>query len=138
LLLVERNEHSALRIQALADFVAQVAFDQRLVATEEKVVGLRPIDAADLVDIAEALRGEERTACSRPLQNGVDRNGRTMKEKPRSGKLRPGLRHSGLDTRDEPRRSRERLSEAKLPGGLVEGGHVRERSAHVGRQPKST
>src|SRR5439155_15509609 len=60
LLLVERDEHLALCIHALADLVAQVALDQRLVAAEEEVVGFRPIDAADLVDIAEALRGEER------------------------------------------------------------------------------
>jgi hypothetical protein len=60
LLLVERNEHLALRIHAFADLVAQVALDQGLVAPEEEIVGFRPIDAADFVDIAEALSGQQR------------------------------------------------------------------------------
>ena len=35
---------------------AQIAVDQRLMLLKEQVVGFRPIDAADLVDIAETLR----------------------------------------------------------------------------------
>ena len=65
LLLVELDQHLALRVHALADLVAQVALDQRLVAAEEQIVGFRPVDAADLVDVAEALRGEQRAASRR-------------------------------------------------------------------------
>src|SRR6516165_9598779 len=56
----ELDQHLAVRVHALADLVAQVALDQWLVAAKEEIVGFRPIDAADLVDIAEALGGEER------------------------------------------------------------------------------
>src|SRR5262249_42301029 len=93
LILVELDQHLAVRVHALADLVAQVALDQWLVAAKEEIVGFRPIDAADLVDIAEALRGEERARRSRPLQNGVDRNGRAVKKKARGRELRAGLRH---------------------------------------------
>src|SRR5215467_13710147 len=92
LILVELDQHLAVRVHALADLVAQVALDQWLVAAKEEVVGFWPIDAADLVDIAEALRGEERARRSRPLQNGVDRNGRAVKKKARGRELRAGLR----------------------------------------------
>jgi hypothetical protein len=138
LILIELDQHLAVRVHALADLVAQVALDQWLVAAKEEVVGFRPIDAADLVDVAKALGGKERARRPRPLQNGVDRNGGTVKEKPRAGELRAGLRHPTLHAGDEPRRSCERLSEAELPGDLVEGGHVGEGPAHVGRQPNST
>ena len=50
LILVELDQHPAVRVHALADLVAQVALDQRLVAAEEKIVGFRAIDPADLVD----------------------------------------------------------------------------------------
>ena len=63
--LVELDQHLALRVHALADLVAQVALDQRLVPAEEQIVGFRPVDAADLVDVAEALRGDERAGARR-------------------------------------------------------------------------
>src|SRR5262249_49180266 len=138
LFLVELDQHLAVRVHALADFVAQVALDQRLVAAEEEIVGLRPIDAADLVDVAEALGGEERAWRACALQNGVDRDGPTVKEQARAGKPRAGLRTPILHAGAEARGGRERLSEAKLAGRLVEGGDIGEGPAHVGRQPNST
>jgi hypothetical protein len=138
LILVELDQHLAVRVHALADLIAQVALDQRLVAAEEEIIGFRPIDAADLVDIAEALGGEERAWRPRAFQNGVDRNGGTVKEQARTGEPRAGLRHPFLHAGDEPRGGRERLSEAELSGDLVEGGDVGEGPAHVGRQPNST
>jgi hypothetical protein len=126
------------RVHTLTNLVAQVALDQRLVAAEEEIIGFRPIDAADLVDVAEALGGEERAGRPRPFQNDVDRDGGTMKEQARLGEPRAGLRHAILDAGDEPRGSRERLSEAELSGRLVEGGDIGEGPAHIGRQPDST
>jgi hypothetical protein len=72
------------------------------------------------------------------LQNGVDRDGGTVKEQARPGESRAGLRHPILDAGDEPRGGRERLSEAELSGRLVEGGDIGEGPAHVGRQANST
>ncbi len=137
-ILVELDQHFALRVHALTDLVAQIALDQRLVTAKEQIVGFRPIDAADLVDIAKALRGEERAGCSRALQNGVDRDGGTVQEKPRRTKLRACLSHSILDTGNESRRRGQRFSEAKLPRRLVESGDIGESAAHIGRQPNLT
>jgi hypothetical protein len=82
------------------------------VAPEEEIVGFRPIDAADLVDIAEALSGQQSAQRSGPLQNGVDRDGRTVKEEARAGELRSGLRYPRLHAADQPVRGGERFSEA--------------------------
>src|SRR5215468_7936027 len=110
LILVELDQHLAVRVHALADLVA----------------------------VAEALGGEERARRPRPFQNGVDRNGGTVKEQARTGEPCAGLRYSILHAGDEPRGSGERLSEAKLSGRLVEGGDIGEGPAHVGREPNST
>ena len=113
--LVERDQHLALRVHALADLVAQVALDQRLMAAEEEVIGFRPVDAADLVDVTEALRGDERTACAGALQNGVDRDRRAVQEQPRRPEPGARLRDPVLDPRDQPRRRGQRLAEPQLP-----------------------
>jgi hypothetical protein len=106
-------------------------------SAKKQVVGFRPVDAADFVDIAEALGGEQGARRPRPLQYRVDGNGGAVKEKARGGESFAGLRHAVLDARDEPRWRRERLSEVKLSRRLVESGDVGERSAHVGRQANS-
>ena len=95
-ILIERDQHFPLRVHALADLVTQITLDQRLVAAKEQVVGFRPVDAADLVDIAKALRGEKRAGCPGALQDGVDRDGGAVQKKPRGAKLRSrlGRRHS--------------------------------------------
>ena len=59
LLFVERTLDLAVGEHALLHLEAQRALDQRLVLLEEQIVGVRPVDAADLVDVAEAL-GDER------------------------------------------------------------------------------
>ena len=91
LALVELDQHLALGVQALADLVAQVTLDQRLVAAEEQIVGFRPVDAADLVDVSEPLRGDERAGGAGALENGVDCNRGAVKEKPGRAKLTPAL-----------------------------------------------
>src|SRR5262249_36636300 len=133
LILVELDQHLAVRVHALADLVAQVALDQWLVAAKEEIIGFRPIDAADLLVIAEALGGEERAWRTCVLQNGVDRNGRAVKEKARGREPRAGLGDPILHAGDEPRRGCERLSEAELPGRLVEGGDTGESPAPIAR-----
>ena len=60
---VELDQHGALRVDPLHDLEAQSRLDQRLVLAEAEIVGLRPVDAADLVDVAEALGGEQ---CAAP------------------------------------------------------------------------
>ena len=137
-ILIELDQHLPLRVHALAELVTQITLDQGLVAAKEQVVGFRPVDAADLVDIAKALRGEKRAGCPGALQNRVDRDGGAVEKKPRGAKLRSRFGHSMLDAGDEPRRRGQRFSEAKLPGRLVESGDVGKSPADVGRQPNLT
>ena len=96
LLLVERDQHRALRVHPLHDLEAHVAVDQRRVLLEEQVVGLRPVDAADLVDVAEALRGQQRAARALALQDGVDGDRGAVQEQPRGveARCRPCRRRS--------------------------------------------
>jgi len=56
--LVERHVYPALGGDALADFEAERALDERNVFPEVEVVRVGPVDASDLVDVAEALGGE--------------------------------------------------------------------------------
>ena len=59
---------------------AQRPLDQRLVLLEIQIVGVGPVDAADLVDVAEALGGDQRGLGAGALQDGVDGDGRAVQE----------------------------------------------------------
>ena len=52
---VERLVDLAVGQHALVHFEAQRPLDQRHVLLEEQIIGVRPIDAADLVDVAKAF-----------------------------------------------------------------------------------
>ena len=96
--LVELDQHRALGVDALVDLEAQVAIDQRNMPLEKQVVGLRPVDAADLVNIAEALRRQQRAARAAALQNRVDRDGGAVEEKPRRLEAGAGPGNAVLDS----------------------------------------
>src|ERR1019366_3071730 len=78
LILVHRNQHGALCVHSLANLIAMFAADQRLVLLEEKVIGFRPVYSAYFVDVAEALRREQRTWRASPLEDRVDSDSRSM------------------------------------------------------------
>ncbi len=132
--LIELDQHLALGVDALAHLVAQIALDQRRVPPEEQIVRLRPVDAADLVDVAETLRGDERAVRAGALENGVDRDGGAVQEQRRRAKAQAGLAHAGLDPGDQRRRRGQRLAELERAGRLVEGGNIGEGAADIGRQ----
>ncbi len=104
LLLVERDQHLALGVHALRHLEAQVALDQRLVLLEEQIVGVGPVDAADLVDVAEALASSAaRSRGAGALQDGVDRDRRAVQEQLRRGEARcRPCATPLLDAGDEP------------------------------------
>src|SRR5262249_17422795 len=70
--LVEGYVHRALRGHALAHFEAQGARHQRDVLPEVEVVGIRAVDAPDLVDVAESLGGNQGGLRAAALEQSVD------------------------------------------------------------------
>ena len=67
------------------------ALDQRLMLLEKQIVRVRPVDPADLVDVAETLGGDQRGLGAGAFQQGVDRDGRAVKEQRRRGEVAAGL-----------------------------------------------
>ncbi len=132
LFILERVQGLAFRQHALVDLEAQRAFDQRHVLAEIEIVGVRPVDAADLVDVAEALRDDERGLGAGALQDGVDRDRRAMQEEARRRVVAAGLGDAGVDPLDQALRRGQHLAEREPAGLVVEHRDVREGAADVG------
>jgi hypothetical protein len=128
---VQRLVRAAVGAQPLGHLEAQRALDQRLVLVEEQVVGVGPVHAADLVDVAEALGDQQRGIGARALQQRVDRDGRAVQEQVAVAQVDVGAVQGGLDAVDQRAVGGQRLAEQQLARGLVERGHVGEGAADV-------
>ena len=78
--LVQFDVHLPVRQRALPHLQAQRPLDQRYMFLKEKIVGVRPIDPPDLINVAKAFGDQERGARAGALQNGVDRYCRSREE----------------------------------------------------------
>ena len=130
--LVQRDVRLAFGGHALAHLETQRAFDQRQVLAEIQVVGVRPVDAPDLVDVAKALGDEQRGLRAGALDHGVDGDGRSVQEQRGVAKARTGLGYALRDALDEAPGSRQRLAEQQPAAALVERSDVGEGAADVG------
>ena len=81
--LVQRLVDAAVGIEALRHFVTMPARHQRQMLLEEQVIGVGPIDAADLVDVAESARRHQRGLGAGALQHGVDGDRRAVEKQAR-------------------------------------------------------
>ncbi len=106
LLLVQRRLDLAVGQHALLDLEAQRPLDQRLVLAEEEIVGVRPVDAADLIDVAEALGNEERGLGARALQDCIDGDGGAVEKQSGGFVVAARLPHPGIDALDQALRRR--------------------------------
>ena len=104
--IVERRFDLAVGEHALFDLEAQRPLHQRLVFAEEQIVRIRPVDAADLVDVAESLRHQERGLGARALQDGVDGDRGAMQKQPGGFVRATRFNHAGIDPLDQPVRRR--------------------------------
>jgi len=68
---------------------------------EEQIVGVRPVDAANLIDVAKALGDQERSSGPFALQNCVDSDGRAVKKKPGGSVIAMRLLDRGIDALDQ-------------------------------------
>src|SRR5262249_955495 len=75
-----RQPDLALGQNAFLDLEAKLPLHQRLMLLKEQVVRVRPVDAANLVNVAKAFGDQERGFGPRTLQDGVDGYGRAVKE----------------------------------------------------------
>ncbi len=130
--LVERLLDLAVGEHALVHLEPQRALDQRHVLLEEQIVGVRPVDAPDLVDVAEAFGDQQRGLRAGALQDGVDRHRRAVQEQPGRAIVAAGLLDPAVDAVDQPLRRRQRLAEAQRAGLVVEHRDVGEGAADIG------
>jgi hypothetical protein len=135
LALVERPVDLAVGQHPLLDFEPQCPLDQRHVLLKEQVVGVRPVDAADLVDVAKSFGDHERGAGAGSLQHRVDRDRRAVQEQARRREVAARLGDACVDAVDQPVRRRQRLAEDKLAGPVIEDRDVRKRPPDIGRKP---
>ena len=136
LVLVERGQRLALGQHPLVELEAHRALDQRAVLLEEQVVGIRPVDPADLVDVAEPLGDHQRGARAGAFQHGVDGDRRAVQEQRRVRERDARAVHPGGDAVHQMRRRRRRLAEPERAALGVEGGDVGERAADIGGEPE--
>ena len=133
--LVERRHHLAVGAHALLDLEAQRPLDQRHVLLEIEIVGVGPVDAADLIDVAEALGRHQRGLGAGALQHGVDGDGRAVQEQAgRAAYSLPAFSTPLADAVDQTIRRRQRLAEGQPAGLVVEYRDVGEGAADVGRE----
>jgi hypothetical protein len=135
LIFVDRDQHPALGIHPLTNFVASRPLDQWNMALEEEVIGFRPVDPTDLIDVAKSLCRQQDGPRAAAFEDRVDRNGRAMQKKLRFGKARSRLADTRGDTVDQTARGRERFAEPQGTRGLVVHGDIGERAADIRRQP---
>ena len=132
LLGVERLLDLAVGEHALVHLEAQRALDQRRVLLEEQVVGVRPVDAPDLVDVAEAFGDQQRGLGAGALEDGVDRDRRAVQEQSGRAIVAARLLDPAVDAVDQPLRRRQRLAEGQRAGLVVEHRNVGEGAADIG------
>src|SRR6478672_9099932 len=121
------------------NFTPEVARHEgrRLLVVEVEVV--RSVAARDRERVAESLGGDERRLDARPLSQGVDHDGRAVRDECELAEVHPSLRHHIHHAMLEVRRGRLGLRryDLLLPGAGVreEVREIGERAAHVRGRP---
>src|SRR5215471_6009181 len=131
LVVVERLQNFTAGKDPLMHLVTMTPRHQWLVLREKEVVGIRPVDAADLVDVAEARGDEKRGLSPRAFENRVDCDRRAVEENRRLGEVCAGLRDAGFYALNQSRRRRQRFPQHQPPAARIEGGDVREGAADI-------
>ena len=134
--LVQRGVDLAVGQHALLDFESQRPLDQRNVFLKEQVVGVRPVDAADLVDVAKAFGDEQCGFGAGAFQHRIDRNSRAVQKQPRRAVITAGFGDACGNAFDQMRRRRQRLAESERAGFFVKHRDVGKSAADIRREPQ--
>src|SRR6185436_6052895 len=113
------------------DLHGQVPRHQRTMAMEEEVVRLRPVAAADDVDVAHPLRDQQAGLRALALDQRVDGGGRAVDELVDRLGLEAALLDAVDDALDQAVRRGQALRIAELAGLVVEGHEVGKRAADI-------
>jgi hypothetical protein len=108
------------------------------VLLKEQIIGVRPVDAADLVDVAKPFGDQQRGARAGAFKHRVDRDRRTVQEQTDGAIIGPGLGDARGNPFDQVRRRRQRLAERGAAGRFVKHRDIGKRTADVGGEPQSS
>jgi hypothetical protein len=133
-LAIEHGDDFAVGVEAFDDLERVVAWNVGHGPLEEDVVGFGTAAAADLVDVAHPFGHDERRACARSLDRGVDRDGRTVNKRLGSGQRQTALRQCLTNADGEVVRGRRTLGLMNFTGCEIECNQVGERAADVERE----
>jgi hypothetical protein len=128
--LVESDEDPAFRVDALVDLEAQAPLDEGDEAALE-AVRRRPRPAAELEDVAEALRRDQADARDLALEHGVGRRRRAVHDGIERSRLDLGRVERGEDPEGLVVDGGRHLGEADLAGRVVDEDEVGEGAADV-------
>ena len=78
--LIKRDDNFAGGIEPFDDFMGIAARGQRFGPAEQEIVGFRPISTPDLIDVARALRHDQRRFGAGAFNRRVDRHRGPMHE----------------------------------------------------------
>ena len=123
--------HVAARQQPLLRLADEVAINQRPVLVEQEVIGLRPVAAADDVDVARTAGDDQAGAGALALDQRVDGDGRAMDQLIDGASVEPALADAVDDAARELGRGGETLGldEPILLG--VEADQIGKRASNV-------
>src|ERR1700686_4327133 len=96
---------------------------------EEQIVGFRTVDAADLVDVAKALRRNQRGLGAFALQQRIDGDCRAVQEQLPRAETRSGFGDARGHALDQTRGCGQRLSETNMTRRFVKNSKIRECTA---------
>ena len=130
---LDGDVHLATGPDPLRDREPEPARDERRRGAPEQVVGLVPVAAAGLEDVAEPLRAEEPDGCAGTREERVQAHRRAVQEVAGAVELATAERLLDRGDDTELRRSRRRrlLVDTYLAGLVVVVDEVRERAADV-------
>ena len=129
--LVQGRADLALGVHALRHFETFGPLDQRHVFLEIKVIGVRPVDPADFIDVAEPLGDDQRRIGAGALQDRVDGDGGAVEEQRGIGVFEARLGDAAADAVDEGGWGRQGFSPGKPARSFVERGDIGKRAAYV-------
>jgi len=99
---IKRLQYFPVSADAFLYLKPERPFDQRFVFLEIQIVGVGPVDAADFIDVAKAIGGDQRSPGAGALQDRVDGNSGAMQKEIGRGIIAAGLGDTCADAVDQP------------------------------------